>query len=1682
MSAPSTRSALLSLLFLAGFLPLEIQVRSQVALQVGYAVLVPAPGVRAPVASALFSVRNLEGVLASEAGVAAVEPIRRGRVFVDQLASTRTGVAWANPFQEKVTLVLTLRTRDGTEVDHSEVILAAKEHVARYVDELFSNLSPDFSGSLTFEAEEQGGAVAAVTLRQTPSAHGEDLLATLPVADLDRATDDSAETVSLPLVFPHIGAGTAGSATLSTQFILINPAGQDMSGHLRLYTSQGGSLVGVLDGLESSVFEWRLAPHGSWRATLSGGGALLQGQGVVTVDSAGALPSGTAVFQFRDRSGALVSEAGVAAVAPTTRARVFVDTVSTQTGVAIAAGENEAADVDFELLDRNGFRLESANRSLPPAGQLALFADELFPDLPPGFTGLMEIRSPVPLFPVTLKFTVNGRKEPVLTTLPVADLAHPVEASLLVFPQIGFGPFAGGEFFTRLIFVNTDSFNQSSGALGFYASSGVPLAVDLPEGNKTETAYFLPEGGARQILPGNRAEAREILVATELNSSEIAVSEGSSVSIAPIVLDSEQRPRDDLPLTFTSVDPRIAEADRFGRITGRRAGFATLTVSSGGANPKAVTVSVTAVRSGASGLQITGLANDFAGRIYMADTGRHRLLLAQALDRTPETYAGIDNLAGWRDDLRSDSLFDGPAFLALNQATASLYVSDSNNHVIRRATAGPLGRVETLAGRAGMPGRQDGGLTEARFDSPQGVALDSKGGLWVADTGNHAIRRIDLVGGTVRTVAGLAGHAGSADGVGSEARFNSPVGIAVLPEPLADQLVRLQSGDPPPPVTVIVADTGNGALRRVREDGLVTTVGGAGPSSGSGRLIGGLLSADGAPLRFASPRAVAADPFGNVYFGESGTGSVRILLRNGQVVPGAERGTFSDPQGIAFSGGGRVVVADGSRAAREIRSAPPKIETVFPDRIRDQGEELVTIEGENFAPDSVVILAGRIVVATVVTTRRIVFTAPRAPSGLTTLTVEHRGGVAQRSILLEPIRLEELEPGGITTVAGGSSFVGDGGPAAAAALFNPGAVTVDAVGNLYIADSNGGRVRRVDPIGVITTVAGTGEFGFSGDGGPAAAANLAYPQGVAVDRAGNLYIADYFNDRVRRVDPSGLISTVAGNGDPGYSGDGGPAAVAALRGPLGVTVDEAGDLYIADTYNNRIRRVDPDGVITTVAGNGDNGFSGDGGPAAAATLAYPQGVTVDASGNLYIADTDNNRIRRVDPDGVVTTVAGNGETGFSGDGGLATDASLGLPTDVAVDASGDLYIVGSNLHVRRVDRSGVITTVAGNGGYLFSGDGGPAIEAAIDAHGAALDGAGNLYIADLGNNRIRRVDTDNVITTVAGTGQVLLGGDGGPAAAAALDFPQGLAVDEVGNLYIADTIGDRIRRVDPNGVISTVAGTGEYGFSGDGGLAAAAFLHSPAGVTLDGEGSLYIADEGNHRIRRVDPDGVISTVAGTGEDGFSGDGGPATDAALFNPEGVAVDATGNLYIADSFNHRIRRVDPDGVISTVAGNGDKGFSGDGGPATAASLSFPRDVAVDASGNLYIADTANNRVRRVDPDGVITTVAGTGEFGFSGDGGPAVDASLNVPAGITLDKSGNLYLTDFNNNRVRRVDPNGMITTVAGTGERGFSGDGGPAVTASLDLPGGVATDAAGNLYFIDAAFFNPRIRAIRGPLP
>jgi uncharacterized protein (TIGR03437 family) len=652
-------------------------------------------------------------------------------------------------------------------------------------------------------------------------------------------------------------------------------------------------------------------------------------------------------------------------------------------------------------------------------------------------------------------------------------------------------------------------------------------------------------------------------------------------------------------------------------------------------------------------------------------------------------------------------------------------------------------------------------------------------------------------------------------------------------------------------------------------------------------------------------------------------------------------------------------------------------------------------------------------------------------------------------LLLASATLAFSQQYSITTVAGGAP---PATPAAAVAtpIGVPSRVTVDSAGNLYFSASNS--VFRLGTNGTLTLVAGNSRAGYSGDGGPAVKAQLNAPQGLALDAAGNLYIADSQNNRVRIVGKDGVINTFAGTGATSFGGgprsynDGGPANQALLHLPSGVAVDKSGNVFIADTGDNMIRKVTPDGIINLFAGDSYPGyFDKVDGTAIDSEFNKPSDVAVDSAGNVYVADSFNAVVRKISPDSAtIANFAGNASAGYSGDNAAATSANIYAPIAIAFDASGNLFIAeNADSRIRKVDTKGIITTVAGSGIAGFA-DGSDASKAQFNfPTGVTVDGSGNIYVADSLNLRIRKVASSSV-SSIAGNGAMSYSGDNGPAVAAQLNAPQSVAADASGNFYIADTANNAVRKVAKGGIITNLIGNGQAGNGNN-------QLSGPQGVAADPAGNVYISDTQNSRVLKVGAAGGVSTLGGSDQ--------------FYTPMGLAADAAGNVYVADLSRNMVRKISASGAISTVAGTGNAGFSGDGGAATAALLNSPRAVAVDSAGNLFIADTGNNRIREVTLGGQISTVAGTGLPGFSGDAGSALAAQIGGPLSVAVDPSGNLYFTD--GTRVRKVFTSGLIATIAGNTATGYSGDGGVAATAQFNGPAAVAVDAGGNLYVADS---------------
>ncbi len=638
-------------------------------------------------------------------------------------------------------------------------------------------------------------------------------------------------------------------------------------------------------------------------------------------------------------------------------------------------------------------------------------------------------------------------------------------------------------------------------------------------------------------------------------------------------------------------------------------------------------------------------------------------------------------------------------------------------------------------------------------------------------------------------------------------------------------------------------------------------------------------------------------------------------------------------------------------------------------------------------------------------------------------------------------------------------------------------MAVDASGAVYLTANK--VVRKIES-GLIETVAGRlPPLLVEDNGGEASEAYLAASNGIAVDQDGGVIVCDTLSDVIRRIDPDGTIHTIAGQwGVSGSMGSGGPAVLGTLQTPFEAALAGDGSLFF--TQFGGVRKIDPQGILTDVAGDGTPGTGGygDGGPALAARFQSPKDIVLDSAGRIYVADSSDGRIRRVELDGTIDTIAGTGFTvENTGDGGPATSAKIGQPCAVALDSNGGLAIGDAwNGVVRYVDSQGIITTIAGTGSLGYSGDGGPATLAQF---GKISDleylADGSLLVTDTTTYRIRRIHPDGTVSTFAGNGTFGYGGDGLHISQASFEDPSDIVFAEDGTAFVADVSNNRVRQIDADGFVSTIAGNGTDGTVGLGGPAIDAQLGRPKDLALHLDGSLYVLTSWSW-LRVIDANGDLHHVAGTGENNYNGDGRPAETAAFDRPEDIFVDAHGTVYIADTNNNRVRMIDGGGLIQTVAGDGGFSGHGDGGPATSASLNRPGGLLVLPNGEIYISELSGHRIRHIDTNGVITTVVGTGTGGFSGDGGPASAAEISVPVGLYMGPDGSLYFSDSGNYRVRRIDPDGFIAAVAGNGSTLYNGDNLPAVEATLRRPLDLAADPRGRIYVANG--LSGRIRVLK----
>jgi sugar lactone lactonase YvrE len=678
------------------------------------------------------------------------------------------------------------------------------------------------------------------------------------------------------------------------------------------------------------------------------------------------------------------------------------------------------------------------------------------------------------------------------------------------------------------------------------------------------------------------------------------------------------------------------------------------------------------------------------------------------------------------------------------------------------------------------------------------------------------------------------------------------------------------------------------------------------------------------------------------------------------------------------------------------------------------------------------------------------------------------------------------EPYSFTTFAGIAPSVdtdtGTDGTGSAARFYNPTGVGADSAGNIYVADFIDHTIRKITPSGVVSTLAGLTRSSGSDDG-IGCAARFHSPNGVAVDNAGNVYVADTFNSTIRKITLSGVVSTLAGLAGSSGSDDG-IASAARFRNPRGVAVDRIGNVYVADSENSTIRKITPSGLVSTLAGlPGDTGSAD--GTGSAARFALPQGVAVDSGGNVYVADggaviSGNHTIRKITPFGVVSTLAGQAGS-MGSDDGIGTAARFRNPHGVTVDSADNVYVADTgNDAIRKITPSAVVSTLAGLAGGIGSADG---IGSAARFHfpnGVAMDSAGNVYVADSFNNTIRKITPSAAVSTLAGLA-ASMGSADGIGNTARFDRPNAVVADGASNVYVADSFNSTIRKISPSGLVSTLAGLAGNIGSIDGTGSAARF-NNPNGVAVDGAGNVYVADTFNSTIRKINPAGIVSTVAGLAGIVGSADG-SASAARFYGPFGLAVDSASNVYVADTYNATIRKISPSGLVSTLAGLAGSIGSVDG-IGSSARFNNPNGVAVDGAGNVYVCDTLNRTVRKITPSGVVSTLAGLAGSSGSDDGiGSA--ARFYLPFGVAVDNAGSVYVADgedasSGNNTIRRITPLGVVSTLAGlAGSKGFFD--GIGTAARFYFVSGVAVDSANTVYVADSANNTIRIGVPAPPL-
>ncbi|MBI4852926.1 MAG: Ig-like domain-containing protein [Acidobacteria bacterium] len=1149
-------------------------------------------------------------------------------------------------------------------------------------------------------------------------------------------------------------------------------------------------------------------------------------------------------------------------------------------------------------------------------------------------------------------------------------------------------------------------------------------------------------------------------------------------------------------VVWQSGSPDIAQVNaNTGEVFGVKSGFATITAKRG-SETSSVFIVVAKVRK-SNGAKVPGDTKlDSNGSIYISNPLQNVILKANnSLNSPLQVYAGTTKVAGNKNGKVEEALFAGPTAIGVNNnANGGLYVADTLNHSIRKV--GFNKQVETLIG-SGSPGvslfpSEGLSLSNVRLSSPRGVVSDAGGNFYIADTDNHAVYYADMSRGRVFLLAGEPGQSGKDDGIGRQAKFRRPSGMALSSDG------RL----------LTVADEDNNRVRlidisRDSQGNLTGTVSTLGAASITQSLASETSNASAEEFVFDKPQSVGLDGLGNIYVVDRI--GVQLITRSQrqapQVMPLAQQEvSFNSAVSLTIKGTEVFVLDNGgldSESLKIVSVGGPKINSVEPPIINLGENKEIVVKGSSFAPESQVIVSGKLVQDVKVVSAeeiRFRFPAKNAPGKLT-LTVLTRGGIAQLplDVIAKPASM--LNAGEITTIAGGRSFNGDGGSPDQSSFLFVSKTAIDGSGNLFIADSL--RVRRIDAqTKLITTIAGDGES-FEDDVLAGTAKILA--RSLAVDKSGNLFVADGFTQRIRRIDSiTNTITTVAGKGRK-FSGDGGPAINAGFEEIIDLAFDINNNLLVLE--QKRLRHIDANGIIRTIAGNGTDRFSGDGGPAINAGLGFAGAIDVDKKGNIFITELLSGRIRRIDTSGIIRTIAGNGKRlGITRDGELsikkdregrpATKVSLSSPDAITI-SDNTLFFIDRNKLVKFPDGgaflAATISKIDLTTGLIHSqkiklSNFNTMPEDFSVSGKLALDGLGNLFFS--GNGFIYNLNPNTGdARLLAGSKKFNFTPDGKPAQITSLGSSLDAVFDSNDNLYIADFANFMVRKIDANtSIVTTIVGKDTSGTigNGDGGDAAKAIVR-PIKLAIDSQNNLIIIDNRalGSQIRKVNlKTNIITTIGGNGTNTDTGDDGPAIRAGISPTFSLALDPNDNIFFVTR-GSKLRKIDSKtGIITTVA--------------KVAGNSFSTSLVFDKSGRILVCD-ATSFIKSIDPKtGEVTAFAGDGKIEISGDGGPLSQASLGVVIGLNIDKAGNLFIVSekisFGEENfvivVRKVDAQTkIINTIAGNknpalGDRDYKGDGDIATKANLGIVNTVLTDKKGDLYLVISETLFNSVRLVK----